>query len=81
MPAKRSPAPPSPKCEFELCPRATPITRPTPHLREGAALQRSSQPATRRETLGGHARSGALQQLCDYGGKGGGYSSPEEPVS
>ena len=75
MPAKRSPAPPSPKYQDELC--------PCPHLREGAALQRSSQPGTRRETLGGHARSGALQQLqlCDYGGKGGGYSAPEEPVS
>ena len=63
MPAKRSPAPPSPKYQYELC--------PCPHLREGAALQRSSQPATRRETLGCHARSGALQQLqlCDYGGR------------
>ena len=79
MPAKRSPALPSLKYhdqyDRELC--------PCPHLREGAALQRSSQPATRRETLGGYARSGALQQLqlCDYGGKGGGYSSPEEAVS
>ncbi len=65
MPAKLSPAPPSPKYQYELC--------PCPHLREGAALQRSSQPDTRCKTLGGYARSGALQQLqlYDYGGKGG----------
>lgn len=50
----------------EVSVRAVPV-----HLREGAAQQRSSQPATRRETLGGYARSGALQQLqlCDYGGR------------